>query len=676
MQTTASVRLFLLSALLIAAPAIASGQNRPNKPGKRPQPKSKLPQTQRQSGPPVAKVDPATLDRVKRGAAKIDELVAANYRIHGITPNPLTTDEQFVRRIYLDITGTVPNYRQAKTFIEAKDSSKRSRLIDRLLSSSGYASHTYNWFANILRLTDRPDPNIYAKPYNEWVKQAIRDNMAFDKMVRAMLTAEGKVWDNPPAGFWLRDAGMPLDSINNTVRVFLGTRIGCAQCHDHPFDRWTQREFYELAAFSYGVKTRLDRRDGIFKNGNPITRVRAELKRQDPTHKGNGPFVRLLRSNMYAVTDDTRRKLKLPHDYQYDNGKPGDLVEPSVLFADAALTEGASPRETLANWMTSKENPRFAKTIANRLWKRSFGVGVIEPADDMRDETEAENEQLMEYLIAIMRYLDFDLKEFQRVIYNTRTYQRQASTQQVAATDVYHFPGPLLRRMTAEQAWDTLLTLAVYSPDSIQLPSTKNVKAIIDVGDRRRSGRQGGSVRGEFRPQGAEQVAARARLQGSVAGAGVRTAVSLAAGPLPPAIRPGGSRVDFRLDGRRLRAPDSHNVQRTSHAHDAGKRVGDLRRGGEGEDDERSRRRDLSQHPRPQADQRRSPTGDSRNPRRQQRRLRQRDLGVDQHSRVPIRAIVPICEKTPAPRGDTWRQPWLPFQTTIPLGPPRIAAPS
>ncbi|MDP7017057.1 MAG: DUF1549 domain-containing protein [Pirellulaceae bacterium] len=481
MQTTASVRLFLLSALLIAAPAIASGQNRPNKPGKRPQPKSKLPQTQRQSGPPVAKVDPATLDRVKRGAAKIDELVAANYRIHGITPNPLTTDEQFVRRIYLDITGTVPNYRQAKTFIEAKDSSKRSRLIDRLLSSSGYASHTYNWFANILRLTDRPDPNIYAKPYNEWVKQAIRDNMAFDKMVRAMLTAEGKVWDNPPAGFWLRDAGMPLDSINNTVRVFLGTRIGCAQCHDHPFDRWTQREFYELAAFSYGVKTRLDRRDGIFKNGNPITRVRAELKRQDPTHKGNGPFVRLLRSNMYAVTDDTRRKLKLPHDYQYDNGKPGDLVEPSVLFADAALTEGASPRETLANWMTSKENPRFAKTIANRLWKRSFGVGVIEPADDMRDETEAENEQLMEYLIAIMRYLDFDLKEFQRVIYNTRTYQRQASTQQVAATDVYHFPGPLLRRMTAEQAWDTLLTLAVYSPDSIQLPSTKNVKAIIDV---------------------------------------------------------------------------------------------------------------------------------------------------------------------------------------------------
>ena len=111
----------------------------------------------------------------------------------------------------------------------------------------------------LLRLTDRPEPNIIADPYNEWVKQALRDNMRYDKMVQQMLTAEGKIWDDPAVGYTLRDSGMPLDAMNNTVRVFLGTRIGCAQCHDHPFDRWTQREFYQIAAYTYGTRTRLNR---------------------------------------------------------------------------------------------------------------------------------------------------------------------------------------------------------------------------------------------------------------------------------------------------------------------------------------------------------------------------------------------------------------------------------
>ena len=114
-----------------------------------------------------------------------------------------------------------------------------------------------------------------------------------------------------------------------------------------------------------------------------------------------------------------------------------------------------------AQWLTSKENPRFAKAIANRLWKRALGVGIIEPVDDIRDDSEPENPELMDYLTTIVCKLDFDLKEFQRIVFNTKTYQRQSSPDEPAAGEVYHFPGPILRRMTAEQVWDSLLTLAV-----------------------------------------------------------------------------------------------------------------------------------------------------------------------------------------------------------------------
>jgi hypothetical protein len=421
----------------------------------------------------IAKVDPATAERAKLAAAKIDSLVEANYVKYQITPNPLTSDEQFVRRVYLDITGTIPSYHQAVDFLDSTDPDKRARLIDHLLNSRGYASHFFNYWANILRLVDFPDNNLPATPYIEWVKESIRANKPYDAWVREMLTAEGKMWDNPATGYVLRDTGMPLDSLNNTVRVFLGTQIGCAQCHDHPFDRWTQREFYQMAAFTYGVRNRTA-------GYGEVKRLQQELINLGGP-RPNAP-LNLARANTYEVRDDSRLQLKLPHDYQYDDAKPFDIVQPVAIFTPAAtLSPGQSPRGVFAEWLTSKQNPRFAKTIANRLWKRALGVGLVEPVDDMRDDSVAENPELLDYLTTVMVKLDFDLKEFQRIILNTKTYQRQASLREPAAGEPYHFAGPVLRRMTAEQTWDSLLTLAIDKPDAVLRASNEGVAEVANI---------------------------------------------------------------------------------------------------------------------------------------------------------------------------------------------------
>jgi hypothetical protein len=456
------------------AKASASGKAPAAKAGEK---KGNLPTVAKSDIKPVTidKVDPKTAERATLAAAKIDSLVEANYGKHGVTPNPLTTDEQFVRRIYLDITGTIPTYEQTLAFLNSKDEDKREKLIDALLNSPGYASHFFNYWANILRLQDYPEANIPAAPYIDWVKRSIRDNKPYDVWVREMMTAEGKIWDNPAAGYMLRDSGMPLDSLNNTVRVFLGTQIGCAQCHDHPFDRWKQREFYEMAAYTYGVKTRYTPPRGG--GGNPVQRLQNELRKMP----GAGGAVQLVRANTYQVNDDLRTVLKLPHDYQYDDGKPGQAVKPKTIFGDAPIPKGEAPRVTFAKWLTSKENPRFAKAIANRLWKRALGVGIIEPVDDIKDDSKPENPELLDYLTTIVCKLDFDLKEYQRIVFNTKTYQRQSSTVEPPAGEVYHFPGPILRRMTAEQVWDSLLTLAVYNPDAIRRPSMDGISSVANM---------------------------------------------------------------------------------------------------------------------------------------------------------------------------------------------------
>lgn len=417
----------------------------------------------------IDKIDPTTRPEALERAAKIDSMIEANYAKYKVTPNAMSTDDQFVRRIYLDITGTIPTLKQVRVFATSKEPQKRAKLIDTLLSSEGYSSNFYNYWADILRLKDgQISNNVVGRPYCEWVKESLETNKPYDKFVYEMLTAEGKIWDNPASGYILRDVGMPLDAVNNTVRVFLGTQIGCAQCHNHPFDHWTQKEFYEMAAFTFSTSVRRNPGDKMFGGGNVVNKLREELKKIDTKFDGGGKYNRLLTGNLMEVFDNNN-KLLLPHDYKYDDGKPKQPVSPKVLFGPPAKIEkGETPRVAFAKWLTSPENPRFAKAIANRLWKKCFGVGQIEPIDDIKDDSVAENPALLDHLTAEMIRMKFDMKEYLRTIYNTKAYQREATHAEVTPGEEYHFPGPILRRMTAEEVWDSFITMAAFKPDEYQ----------------------------------------------------------------------------------------------------------------------------------------------------------------------------------------------------------------
>ncbi len=476
-----------LGLALALSPSLAYGQKKP--------PAKKLPSQQFKGyGLPdavktapkqslqVARVDASRRNEALVTAAKIDALVEANLAKLGMKPNTDSDHYTFVRRAHVDIAGTIPTLIDTNAYINSTKSDRRETLIDALLSSPGYVSHMYNYWANILRIKDRPENNMLAYSYRDWVKEQLRLNRPYDQWVYEMLTAQGKLWEKPAVGYTLRDNGMPLVHVDNTVRVFLGTQIGCAQCHDHPFDKWTQKEFYQLAAFTNGTVTRDGGGTPAFANGNPVNRLREELKQTDAKAQLNGTPLLMLNSNLYRVSFNINRKLKLPHDYRYDNGKPDQVVAPGVLWGDVPATaKTLSPREQFASWLTSAENPRFAKTLANRLWKKVMGIGLIEPVDDIHDDSPCENAELLELLTQELVRLKFDEKEFLRTLMYTKTYQRESSDFDPSEAEFYHYPGPTLRRMSAEQVWDSILTLAIYNPFPFELPDSQALSAAVDL---------------------------------------------------------------------------------------------------------------------------------------------------------------------------------------------------
>lgn len=400
---------------------------------------------------------------------RIDQLIDAKLKEEGIEPNKRTTDATFVRRIYLDLVGRVPTREETLSFIQSKEPVKRAKLIRSLIGSDGYVSHQYNYWADLLRMKGAISGNNQSIPsgmaYEFWLKESLRSNKPYDEMVYEMVTATGNSWDNPAVGYYLRDYGMSLDNTAMTTQVFMGTQIVCAQCHDHPFADWTQMDYYHLAALTYGAVTT---------NGRDVARQainKYEAKRKNISQERKQVLRRaaseILIPVRFSRVDDTQRGLRLPHDYQYDDAKPKSLVKPATLMGnEAVLSEGHSKLEAFGEWLTSSENPRFTKVMANRLWKEAFGVGLIEPVDDLKDHTKASNPELMEYLEKLFVRLDYDIQAFQRVIYNTRAYQREASLEEPVPGAPYHFQGPILRRMSAEQIWDSLVAMTVQNPDA------------------------------------------------------------------------------------------------------------------------------------------------------------------------------------------------------------------
>lgn len=419
--------------------------------------------------------DPA----IAQAAARIDMLVNAGLEKAGQKPNPLATDEQFLRRAYLDIAGRIPTRDEALAFMADTSVSKRAKLIDKLLDSDGYKSHLFNYLADMLRIADVANKGRFYT-YEEWLKGEIAKGTTWDKIVQEMLTADGKLLENGATGYLLRDAGMRLDNLSLTLSTFLGANVSCAQCHDHPFADWTQKQFYEMAAFMGATDTIGYRGAKGSQSAMEMRRALASLddKRLQQQAKN------LLRINSMAVNDGEEIDLVLPDDYKYKDGKPGDKVQPKLVtwdiknthlraYQDVKAKEPSELRAEFAKWMTAPDNPRFAMTIANRMWKRAFGVGIREPVTDLDDPEASVNPALLHHLAAEMVRVKFDLKAFMRLIYNTQAYQREATSYEFEAGTPYMFPGPTLRRMTAEQAWDSCVALAVGD----KLDAFKNKRA-------------------------------------------------------------------------------------------------------------------------------------------------------------------------------------------------------
>lgn len=404
-------------------------------------------------------------------SARIDSILESYWKEKGVEPKPFIDDATYLRRSYLKIIGRIPTHAEAVHFLNSENPHKRTQLVDKLLDSPGYVSHNFNLWADVLRAKSigRDGTQHGGIYYVPWIKEQIRNNVHYDTFVKTLLTAEGYPWDNPAVGYYLRDFGMPLDNMSMTAQVFLGTQLQCAQCHNHPTDVWTQKEFYQLSAFTYGMKTGIDINKEVPEIKEVFKYLRDEgiIDQKDPDKRNTGKTVRDFFQPMRYGVVNTNRKLQLPHDYQYDDAKPKSAVEPAVLYGEleaAAQLHNPSQRvESYAEWMVSENNDRFTKVIANRMWKHAMGKGLIEPVDNLTATSVADVPELMTYLEELMKSLDYDLKQFLRVVYNTRYFQREAVIDNPDLDDDYHLEGPIFERMSAEQIWDTIATL--MTPD-------------------------------------------------------------------------------------------------------------------------------------------------------------------------------------------------------------------
>ncbi|MDG1138020.1 MAG: DUF1549 domain-containing protein [Opitutales bacterium] len=456
-----------------------------------------LPEFQRPLSPSVLKANSRYIDSL------IDQRIGS-YRLR---PNKVASEEVFLRRAYLKIIGRIPTFDEANEFLENRDrSTKKSELIDKLLGSHGYVSHWFNFWADILRAKQNLGNRVSGRPYIDYIRESIATNKLYDVWVKEMLSASGPMWErgNGAVGYFIRDRGMQLDNMSNTVRVFLGTSLECAQCHDHPFDRWSQKQFYEMAAFTEGAGNSGYNTGENMSTFNKL--VRAERKRMNREDNVNAS-ERIRRASLnfndimgIGLASMGNGKIKLPGDYQYDNASPNQEIKASTIFGlTAELDENlkvTGSRSSYANWVASESNPRFTAVIVNRLWKEAFGLAFIEPLDNMIDDTMPTHPKLQLHLEKVMVALNYDIKEFLRIIYNTQAFQREAPKPDMMARDnkdtimppevkwvlagpnleaptrgsiPYFYQGPLMERMSGEQLWDSLVALNFSDVDTRQI---------------------------------------------------------------------------------------------------------------------------------------------------------------------------------------------------------------
>ncbi len=362
---------------------------------------------------------------------EIDTLVNNKLKRMKILPSELCTDADFIRRVSLDLTGLPPTIDATRAFLaDTRDSrTKRAAKIEELLESPEFVDHwTLKW--SDLLLANRKfiqEKGVWA--FRNWIRRAIATNMPYDQFARELMTASGSTFENPAANYF-RIAPEADEVMSNMTQVFLGTRFQCNKCHDHPFERWTQGDYYNLAAYFAAV----GRKPGTV----PGEEIIYTLSTPQPVvHPGTGQPV----------------AARFPFEHKGIDAKAADL------------------RQQLSAWLTSTENPYFAKSLVNRYWSYFTGLGIIDPVDDIRASNPASNPELLDWLTKDFVAHHFDMKHLIRTIVSSHTYQRSFLTNDWNRDDRLNFSHALPRRLTAEQLYDAIRIATATPSDILGVPA-------------------------------------------------------------------------------------------------------------------------------------------------------------------------------------------------------------
>jgi hypothetical protein len=368
----------------------------------------------------------------------VDQHVNAKLKQMSIVPSDLCTDDEFVRRAYLDCVGRLPTVEEAKAFNADKDSKKRDKLIDSLVDLPEFADFWALKWADVLRSSRKTIQTKGSYGFQFWLRGKLRANTPIDEVVRELITATGNTYQNPPANYY-RIAKDPQSLAETTAQLFLGVRMQCAKCHNHPFERWTQDDYYGFAAWFSRVKTK------------------PEMVIGGPSPARNAPAAEVV---------------LVSRDGEVTQPRTGKVMKPRYIsVGDADVKPGADRRADLAKWLTSPENPFFAKSVANRVWFHLMGKGIVDPVDDFRESNPACNDELLDALAKDFAAHKYDLKYLVKTVMKSRTYQLSAQPNETNKDDTRYFSHAVTKLLTAEQLLDALCDLTAVPEKFAGLPA-------------------------------------------------------------------------------------------------------------------------------------------------------------------------------------------------------------
>lgn len=353
----------------------------------------------------------------------IDTLVFSRLQQLGIPPAPLCDDQTFIRRVSIDLTGRLPSPQETRQFAEDPSPGKRNALIDRLVNSPGYADYFANKWSAVLRNKRRQATDIqYTYRFHGWIRRALRENMPYDQFVRSVLTATGDSETNPPTA-WFREVTTSTQQMEDVAQLFLGMRLACAKCHHHPFERWSQQDYYGFEAFFSQVALKNSRYNPQVNQPDAVY-VKAEVPRsRNPRTQQDVPPTGL-------------------------GGTPLEISR----YDDA--------RQHLVDWMAAPDNPFFAKALVNRYWKHFLGHGIVDPEDDLRVTNPPSNPELLDALTNHFLQHRFDLRDLVRTICQSSVYQLSSEPSESNIADTRNFSRFYPRRLTAEVLYDAVNSVA------------------------------------------------------------------------------------------------------------------------------------------------------------------------------------------------------------------------